>query len=109
MLKSEEIALLKELAERLGPYSYCGPWLHEQIPWVERDIRADLPPSPSWEGSRQLAYEIRCRADSEAQSILESAHKEAKAKAEAMAKDSSQRYSYAIAGLKRALKDLEGY
>lgn len=109
MIKSDEIALLVELAERLGPDSYCGPWLKEQIPWIERDIRSDLPPSASWEGSRRLAYEIQSRAESEAQAILDRAHKDAEENARKIENDVALRRSFAISGLKRALEGIQGY
>lgn len=48
MNKHAELALLRELATKLGPYSYCGPWLESQIPEIEADMKADLPPAVSW-------------------------------------------------------------
>ena len=48
MTKSEELAILRDAAERLGPDSYCGPWLAEQLELVERDMLADLAPAPVW-------------------------------------------------------------
>jgi hypothetical protein len=44
MLKSTELALLRETADRLGSDSYCGPWLSQQIPFVEFAIRSDFMP-----------------------------------------------------------------
>lgn len=44
MLKSEEIAILREAAKKLGPNSYIGPWLLEVIPQVEWAIKSDFLP-----------------------------------------------------------------
>lgn len=52
MRKSEEIAILKDAAARLGLESYCGPWLLSVIAQVEADITADHPPSPTIEATR---------------------------------------------------------
>ncbi len=46
MFKQEEIAILQAAAAKLGPHSYCGPWLTAAIPIIERDIRSDNPPNP---------------------------------------------------------------
>lgn len=39
-----ELAILAEAADKLGPNSYCGAWLREQLPFIEQDIRADMLP-----------------------------------------------------------------
>lgn len=44
MMKSEEIALLRAVAAKLGPNSYCGPWLASVADEVERDIHSDFFP-----------------------------------------------------------------
>ena len=46
MTKLEELAILAETVQRLGPNSYLGPWLAESLPtlrgWIESDM---FPPS----------------------------------------------------------------
>lgn len=41
MTKAQEIEIIKAAAEKLGPDSYLGPWLAEQLPALEMDLRAD--------------------------------------------------------------------
>lgn len=52
MTKSQEIQILRETVERLGPHSYCGPWLADQIQLIEADIASDFSPLPCWRESR---------------------------------------------------------
>jgi hypothetical protein len=54
MTKQDEIYLLTTCAETLGPDSYCGPWLKDQIPFIEHDIRCDMFPNASWSDTRRL-------------------------------------------------------
>lgn len=43
MTKNQEIEILIEAANKLGPDSYAGTWLAEQIPFIQLDIRSDHP------------------------------------------------------------------
>lgn len=61
MTKNEELQILREAAEKLGPDSYCGPWLRTVIPIIERDIRSDNPPDPITH--RQYAAQIMAEAE----------------------------------------------
>lgn len=45
--KAAELNELKALAEKLGPQSYCGPWLASVLVEVEADMRSDMGPTPS--------------------------------------------------------------
>lgn len=76
MLKSKEIEILRECVEKLGADSYCGPWLQDQIPFIEHDMRSDFLPTPSWVESRRLHEGHIALAKEQADRIL------AKAKAE---------------------------
>jgi hypothetical protein len=60
MDKQTEIHLLRTCAETLGPDSYCGPWLMDQIPQIESDIRSDLFPTMTYAETR--AEEIGAEA-----------------------------------------------
>ena len=89
MTKSQEIQILRETVERLGPQSYCGPWLAEQIQFIEADIRSDLSPVPCWQKSRaRLDQEwadmvSRCQRQEQAVSAkLDRATAEAKSRAD---------------------------
>jgi hypothetical protein len=56
--KAEEIAILRETAERLGPHSYCANWLREMIPFVESDIRGDMAPNTTMAETLALRHSI---------------------------------------------------
>ena len=43
MTKNQEIQILIDAANKLGPDSYAGTWLAEQIPFIQLDIRSDHP------------------------------------------------------------------
>lgn len=55
MTKQQELELVRALADRLGPDSYCGPWLASVLPEVEWEMRNDYPPSANWANSRKAA------------------------------------------------------
>lgn len=44
MTKSEEIAVLKSAAKKLGTDSYLGPALASLIPYLEMELRSDICP-----------------------------------------------------------------
>jgi hypothetical protein len=54
MKKTQELEILRECAEKLGPNSYCGPWLLDQLPFIERDMRSNMLPQTSWTETRRL-------------------------------------------------------
>ena len=81
MTKNEEIQIITECADRLGPDSYCGAWLREQIPFIESDIRSDVEPgilaSASIQDCSRRCAEMRSEAMRERDRILSDARKEA--------------------------------
>jgi hypothetical protein len=44
MTKPEELAVMAEAIQRLGPESYLGPWLAESLPTLRRWIETDFYP-----------------------------------------------------------------
>jgi cell division septum initiation protein DivIVA len=78
MTKNDEIQALMELAHKLGSHSYCGPWLNDQIPFIEHDIRCDLMPTPTWAETRKMHDETCANALSKALGVIDDAKKEAK-------------------------------
>jgi len=44
MKKSEELQLIRDAVQRLGPGSYLGPWLSDQIPSIKGALASDYPP-----------------------------------------------------------------
>ena len=81
MFKQEEIAILAAAADKLGPHSYCGPWLTAAIPIIERDIRSDNPPNPFTPEERaevilREAEDVLRRAKADAAIILRQANQQ---------------------------------
>lgn len=57
MTKQAELDILRDAISRLGPNSYLGPWLEDQLPWIESDMRSDIPPMSSYSQSRAARAE----------------------------------------------------
>jgi len=88
MTKTEEIAIVREFARRLGPDSYFGPILAEQLGEIEMDISSDIYPSANVARAKADCAEIKreaderanlmiARATNEAQAIVANAHEQA--------------------------------
>ena len=73
MTKKDEIYLLTTCAETLGPDSYCGPWLKDQIPFIEHDMGRDILPTSSWSETRRLHDGVLNTAKQQAEYLLRSA------------------------------------
>lgn len=105
MTKSDEIQILREAAARLGPESYCGPWLAEIIPFIEQDIRSDLPPIATVSASRADAARISMETTERCAEITKQAEATA---AEIIRKAYAARDSVAY-GLRQAERALNGH
>jgi hypothetical protein len=77
MIKSQEIETLRETAEKLGPNSYCGDWLLDQLPFIEKDMRSDFLPQTSWTQTRKLEQNTLALAKEQAARILKDAEEQA--------------------------------
>ena len=77
MTKQQEIDILAAAADKLGADSYCGPWLRDQIPFVERDMRSDILPTFSWTECRRLHEGHLALAKEQAERILKQAKEQA--------------------------------
>ena len=77
MTKHDEIETLRTCAHTLGADSYCGPWLLDQIPAIESDIRADLLPMLTYSDSRLAQEQMREQAKADCERMLAQAKKEA--------------------------------
>ena len=75
--KQQELDALRALAHELGPDSYVGPWLLDQIPAIEADIRADYPPLPDWKRTREILTQEREALTKDNQALLAQACREA--------------------------------
>lgn len=81
--KDEELAILSEAIRKLGPLSYCGPWLAEQLAGIEKDLRSDFFPQMDRKGAiRDCEHLVKC-AEGNAREIEAAAHRIAKAKTDA--------------------------
>ena len=77
MTKHDEIQALMELAHKLGSNSYCGPWLNNEIPFIEHDIRSDIMPNSSWVETRKLHDGMLNTAKQQAEYLLKAANEKA--------------------------------
>jgi hypothetical protein len=77
MTKSQELETLRETAEKLGPNSYCGDWLIDQLPFIENDMRSDFLPQTSWTETRKLEQNTLALAKEQAGRILKDAEEQA--------------------------------
>lgn len=114
MTKDQELQILRDAARQLDASTYCGGWLADIIPAVERDIRSDIVPTVTWaeiranydtERKRLETDNARRVRDTETRcaEMLEHANK---AYAETMARARHQHDSV-TAWLRRTLRDLE--
>ena len=100
MTKNDELETLRKTAEKLGENSYCGPWLLDQIPQIEQDIRSDFFPLTTWTESRRIQEQHLANAKTQAEFML----KQAKEKADRMIWDAEKRSAQIRASL---IRDLE--
>jgi hypothetical protein len=76
MTKNEELQALRDLVTRLGANSYVGPWLADQIPAIEKDIRSDMLPQVSYSETKQHAADTIAAAEMRAKEITDAAREE---------------------------------
>jgi hypothetical protein len=100
MNKQDEIETLRKTAEKLGENSYCGPWLLDQLPQIEQDIRSDFFPQITWAESRRIQDQHLANAKTQAEFML----KQAKEKAERMVQDAEKHSAQIRASL---IRDME--
>jgi cell division septum initiation protein DivIVA len=100
MTKSQEIETLRTTAEKLGPKSYCGDWLIDQLPFIESDMRSDFLPQTSWTQTRKLEQNTIALAKEQAARIL----KDAEEQAERIKKDAQERADLIRHTLRRELE-----
>ena len=105
MTKAEEIEAIRELAARLGPDAYCGPWLAEVADMVESDIRADMHPTPTLSATRRFCDEVIATAKERADGITSAAYDRA-AEREG---NVHRQIESAASALRTALKNLGDY
>ena len=74
MTKRDELNILAEAIEKLGPDSYLGPWLLNVSDEVERQIRSDFFPMVSLKDTREQCEREVADAKKRAQDIIEAAN-----------------------------------
>lgn len=80
MTKKQEIEILRETISRLGPDSYCGPWLYGQLGAIELALDSDYPPEAYALNPSQaiaLAQSTIAEAKRDAEEIRDNARKDA--------------------------------
>ena len=85
MSKSEELQILRNAAAALGPDSYCGPWIAEQLQAIESAMRFDIKPGAaglSWSATWDECAAMKRDAEAYAKETRENAEKEAHRKIE---------------------------
>lgn len=100
MNKQDELETLRKTAEKLGANSYCGPWLLDQIPQIEQDLRSDFFPQITWAESRRIQDQHLANAKAQAEFLL----KQAKDKADRMIADAEKHSAQVRASL---IRDIE--
>lgn len=100
MNKQQEIETLRKAGETLGENSYCGPWLLDQLPQIEQDIRSDYFPQITWAESRRIQEQHIASAKTQAEFLL----KQAKEKADRIIQDAEKVSQQTRA---RLMRDLE--
>ena len=107
MTKSEEIAIIREFARKLGPDSYLGPILAEQIWEIEQDITNDIYPVATVARAKADCAELKREADERANLVIARATNEAQAIVARAHKQAAAAFEMARRELKRALESLE--
>lgn len=72
MTKTQEVALIREFAEKLGPNSYFGPVLKDQLADIEQAIQNDLYPD-TMASTREYLAKLRKEAEEQAAFIRDQA------------------------------------
>lgn len=105
MTKTEEIALIREFAEKLGPHSYFGPVLKDQLADIEQAIQNDLYPE-TWASTREYLAKLRKEAEEQAAFIRDQAWRTAEGIRESALNGSRIAKEMARTRLKEALEAL---
>ena len=107
MSKAQEIEILRECVEKLGRDSYCGPWLQDQIPFIEHDMRCDILPTPTWTESRQLHEGHLALAKDQAARLVKAAEGEAERIKKEAADYAKNLRIAALNAVERAIREIE--
>lgn len=109
--KNEEERILLLAIDRLGPDSYTGTWLEEQLPHIRQAMREDVMPDTralSMDEAKRVAAAIVSDAQQKAEAILADARKQATAITDSAWAEASNIRSGAQASIERAIYELNG-
>ena len=106
--KDEEITILRDAARQLGPLSYAGPWLSQQVDGIERDLRSDFFPQIDLNATRRQCEQEAQACASLCAARVASAEKQAAEILRAARAEAERITCRAAADLRAALKDLCG-
>jgi hypothetical protein len=104
--KQSEIDALRDLATRLGPESYIGPWIMDALPWIADQIRSDMPLQTAADmslASERAQGRIIGSAEDKAQSII----RQADAQAAVLLADAKRRAAAEAARVERWRNDAQ--
>lgn len=73
MTKQAELEILRDAVAKLGPDSYCGPWLASVLQEVERDMRCDILPAATMGDTAKQCAELVKVAEERAAEIVRNA------------------------------------
>lgn len=105
MSKNEELEIIRDTVRRLGPDSYCGPWLSDALPAIEQDLRSDFAPSASIEDARKEAARIISEAAERGKELL----RLAQLRADQVTHQANQARGEVSAAIRAAERVLHGY
>jgi cell division septum initiation protein DivIVA len=108
MTKQNEIDILRAAANQLGADSYCGPWLSQQIPAIEKEIRSDYNPTADFNATQRDCAQAKENAEAWAKDKLEAAERVAKEIIADARKEATAITSRVVSEMRQASKKL-GY
>lgn len=106
--KQDEIRILREAARQLGPLSYAGPWLSQQIDGIERDLRSDFFPQIDLNATRRDCAQMARECAAQCETKIASAEKQAAEILRAARAEAERITNRAAGDLRAALKSIGG-
>lgn len=104
--KKEELEIITETANKLGPNSYLGPWLLSVRHELESMMRADSFPCVNLTESSEHAAKIIANAERKAEQIIANAKHRAEER-ERLVDDARERARALIIGAQQSLLAIE--
>lgn len=104
--KKEELEIITETANKLGPNSYLGPWLLSVRHELESMMRADSFPCVNLTESSEHAAKIIANAERKAEQIIANAKHRAEER-ERLVDDARERARTLIIGAQQSLLAIE--